>query len=172
MISRFYLKEHLSFDEISCDFTNGLVIFSGPSGAGKSVLMNSIQTLFGNQDSKAKLAEMIIEDHGITSDIFGLELDDDIIIKQTSSTKTRFFLNNQSISKKDLSNFTSNFSKHLHLKDTSDFESDKIIDFLDTLISKKDSSFENLLNDFQGQFKDLKSKIEQLKQINADEKKS
>lgn len=170
MICRFFLKEYLSFSQIDCNFQNGLIIFSGPSGAGKSIFMNGIQSLFGNGDTKAKLSEITLENLNINDDQFCIEKDDDIIIKQTTSTKTRFFLNSQSISKKALQQFTKTFSKHLHLKDTSDFESAKIISFLDTLCKKDDKEFQQLKENFQTSYQELEEKQKALNKINQDEK--
>ncbi|MEV9478355.1 AAA family ATPase, partial [Aliarcobacter butzleri] len=42
MITRVYLKNCLSFDEVDLEFKSGLNIFTGPSGAGKSILMQEI----------------------------------------------------------------------------------------------------------------------------------
>ena len=93
MISRFYLKDYLSFKQLDCEFENGLIIFSGPSGAGKSILMNSILSLFGNGISKAKLSEVTIENSNITSENFSIEKNEEFVIKQTTSSKTRYLLN-------------------------------------------------------------------------------
>ncbi|MBT3281200.1 MAG: AAA family ATPase [Campylobacteraceae bacterium] len=169
MISRFYLKDYLSFKQLDCEFENGLIIFSGPSGAGKSILMNSILSLFGNGISKAKLSEVTIENSNITSENFSIEKNEEFVIKQTTSSKTRYLLNSQTISKKDLIEFTSSFSKHLHLKDTSDFKSSKIISFLDKLCEKEDQNFITLQNNFSNNFKELSKLKQKLEKINTDE---
>jgi thiol:disulfide interchange protein DsbC len=50
LISRVYLKDCLSFEEVDLEFKSGLNIFTGPSGAGKSILM---QAIWCSQDRKA-----------------------------------------------------------------------------------------------------------------------
>jgi len=170
LINRFYLENYLSFEKIDLEFDKGLVVFTGPSGAGKSVLMSSILSLFGTSDNNAKLSEIVLEDLNIEDENYSIEKDDEIIIKQNTATKTRYLLNNQTISKKNLKIFTSNFSKHLHLKDTSDFDSKKIVDFLDFLTTLKDKSFKNLLCSFQEKHEEYKKLNTRLSKILKDEK--
>jgi DNA repair protein RecN (Recombination protein N) len=55
LITRVYLKDCLSFEEVELEFKNGLNIFTGPSGAGKSILMQAILSLFALADVKADL---------------------------------------------------------------------------------------------------------------------
>ncbi|MEA3383454.1 MAG: AAA family ATPase [Campylobacterota bacterium] len=169
MISRFYLKNFLSFNEIDLEFKKGLVVFTGPSGAGKSILMSSILALFGSDDTKANLSEVTIENLKIENENYCIEKNDDIVIKQTTNTKTRYLLNNQSISKKNLKEFSSNFSKHLHLKDTSDFNSIKIIEFLDFLPSLNNSNYKEILNKFKDEYKEYKEIKIKLAKITKDE---
>jgi DNA repair protein RecN (Recombination protein N) len=170
MISRFYLENYLSFKKIDLEFKKGLVVFTGPSGAGKSVLMSSILSLFGTNESNAKVSEILLEDLNIEDENFCIEKDDEIVIKQRTSFKTRYLLNNQTISKKNLKVFTANFSKHLHLKDTTDFESRKIVDFLDLLIVLKNKEYKNILDTFSIKYQEYKVLLEKLNKILEDEK--
>lgn len=170
MISRFYLENYLSFKQVDLEFQKGLVVFTGPSGAGKSVLMNSILALFGATDTKATLSEISLEDLNISNENYAIETDDDIVIKQNTQVKTRYLLNNQTISKKNLKQFTATFSKHLHLKDVSDFDSSKIITFLDFLSSKNDKSFKKLLDTFNSKYKEYNELQKKLTKILNDEK--
>ena len=100
MITRVYLKDCLSFEEVDLEFKNGLNIFTGPSGAGKSILMQAILSLFALSDVKADLGEVLLNDSKISDETYDLSLDDDIIIKSIKKEKVRYFLNNQSVSKK------------------------------------------------------------------------
>lgn len=170
MISRFYLENYLSFEKVDLEFEKGLVVFTGPSGAGKSVLMSSILALFGSTDTNASLSEVLLEDLNLEDENYCIEKDDDIVIKQTTSSKTRYLLNNQTISKKNLKQFTSGFAKHLHLKNTTDFDSKKIIEFLDFLTLAEDNSFGNILNKFKQKFKEYKELKTKLEKILEDEK--
>ncbi|MEA3554059.1 MAG: DNA recombination protein RecN [Campylobacterota bacterium] len=170
MISRFYLEDYLSFKQIDVEFQKGLVVFTGPSGAGKSVLMNSILSLFASTDAKAKLSEVILENLPIVDENYSIDKEDDIVIKQTTSSKTRYLLNNQSISKKNLKEFTSSFSSYLHLKDTSDFESGKIINFLDILCEQKENKYKKILDTFCTKFNQYNIEQKKLNKILSDEK--
>jgi len=170
LIQRFYLENYLSFEKIDLEFEKGLVVFTGPSGAGKSVLMSSILALFGTTDSNAKLSEIVLEDLGVEDENYDIEKDDEIIIKQTTAAKTRYLLNNQTISKKNLKVFTANFSKHLHLKDTSDFDSKKIIAFLDFLTSLRNEKYKDILDTFKEKYQEYKVLNTRLNKILEDEK--
>ena len=171
MINRIYLKDFLSFEEVDLEIKKGLVVFTGPSGAGKSVLMQSILSLFGIGDSKASLGEISISNLKIEDESFDIESDDDIVIKQIKKDKVRYFLNSQTISKKNLNKFSKRIIKHLHLKDTSDFDSDKLVNFLDSLCIKNYDNFKNLKISFNDSFLELQKVKEELKKINEDESK-
>ena len=143
MISRVYLKDCLSFEEVDLEFKNGLNIFTGPSGAGKSILMQAILSLFALADVKAKIGEVLLNNSKINDEAYDLSSDDDIIIKSIKKDKVRYFLNNQSISKKNLNDFSSKLIKHLNLRDTSEFDSLKLLDFLDKLTMQNKKSFKD-----------------------------
>ena len=106
MIERVYLKNHLSFDEVELTFnevelklSKGLMIFTGPSGAGKSVLLQGILAIFAYVDANASLSEALIDDE-VDLEEFGIEVDEAIIFKEIKKEKTRYFINNQAVSKK------------------------------------------------------------------------
>jgi len=170
MIGRFYLKDYLSFKQIDLEFQKGLIVFTGASGAGKSVLMNSILALFGVTDTKAILSEITLEDLNLTDENYDIDINDDIVIKQNTSAKTRYLLNNQTISKKNLKQFTTTFSKHLHLKDITDFDNDKIISFLDFLSCKDDNLFKDILDNFDSKYQEYNELQKRLTKIINDEK--
>ncbi len=171
MISRFYLEDYLSFQKVDLEFEKGLIVFTGPSGAGKSILMDAFLALFGKKEAKANLSETTIENSSISSEEFGIEPDDDIVIKEIKKDKVRYFLNSQTISKKALTSFSSSLVKHLHLKDSSDFESVRLVKFLDSLASSKDKKFEALKDEYENNYSELLDISVQLKKINDDESK-
>ena len=171
MISRVYLKDCLSFDEIDLEFKKGLNIFTGPSGAGKSILMQAILSLFALADVKANLGEVLLSNSKIDDEIYDLSFDDDIIIKSIKKDKVRYFLNNQSVSKKNLSDFSTKLIKHLNLKDTSEFDSLKLLDFLDRLTLQKRSDFSEIKDKFSSLYKELIQVKKELQKILDDENK-
>ena len=170
MISRFYLEEYLSFKQIDIEFQKGLIVFTGASGAGKSVLMGSILALFGLNDTTAKLSEVTCEDLQIKYDTYTINTTDDIVVKQTTTTKTRYLLNNQTISKKNLKTFANRFTKYLHLKDTTDFDSHKIISFVDFLISSQNTNYKTTLDEYKSLYQEYKTIQKKLQKIYDDEK--
>ena len=148
MISRIYLKECISFKEIDLEFKPGLNVFTGPSGAGKSILMQAILSLFSLAEFKSNLGEVLLTDSNINDELFDIEDNDDIVIKSIKKEKIRFFVNNQSISKKNLNNFSSKLIKHLNLRDTSDFDSVKLLNFLDSAALKLEPKFKKSKDKF------------------------
>ncbi len=169
MINRFYLKDYLSFKEVDLEFQKGLIVFSGASGAGKSILMEAILGLFGRSDAKAQIGEITLEGLNFQNESYMIEKNDEFTIKQTTTSKTRYFLNNQAIPKKTLQTITKDFAKHLHLKDTSDFENDNIIKFLDTLAIQQYKQYNQILENFHNSFTKLQTLKQQLTKINQDQ---
>ena len=171
MITRVYLKDCLSFNEVDLEFKNGLNIFTGPSGAGKSILMQAILSLFALSDVKAKLGEVQLDNLKFSDDTYDISFDDDIVIKSIKKDKVRYFLNNQSISKKNLNEFSTKLIKHLNLKDTSEFDSSKLIVFLDKLTAKNNREFTAIKNSFDSLYIEFLQIKKELKKISEDENK-
>lgn len=171
MINRIYLKDFLSFKEVELELQKGLIVFTGPSGAGKSVLMQSILSLFAITETKASLGEVTLNDLDIQEESFNIEKGDEIVIKEIKKDKVRFFLNSQTISKKNLNIFSKRLIKHLHLKDTSDFESSKLINFLDSLCLKEEKEFKIIKNSFDENIEKLFHMQKELQKIKEDETK-
>ncbi|MDD2356944.1 MAG: AAA family ATPase [Thiovulaceae bacterium] len=137
MIERFYLKDYLSFKNIELNLSRGLIVFTGASGSGKSVLMDSILSTFGLSDGGAALCESQINWNILGGD-FGIENEDINVFRQIKKEKVRFFINNQSISKKDIKGIGSNYIRHLSLKDYSDFENKNLLEILDNRVKNAD----------------------------------
>ena len=171
MINRVYIKNCLSFNEVNLEFQKGLNVFTGPSGAGKSILMQEILALFAFNDVKSELSELEFTNNSFEDATYGIDIGDDLVIKNIKKEKARYFLNNQSISKKNLQTISTKLIKQLNLKDTSDFESQKIIDFLDRLSTKNSSEFKNIKDSFDGKFKDYFNIKKELDRLYEDEKK-
>jgi DNA repair protein RecN (Recombination protein N) len=171
LINRVYLKECLSFNEVDLEFKKGLNIFTGPSGAGKSILMQAILSLFALADVKAKLGEIELDNLNLMNELYDISFDDEIVIKSIRKEKIRYFLNNQSISKKNLNEFSIKLIKHLNLKDTSEFDSYKLVNFLDKLTSKNKEDFKELKVLFDKLYLEFLQIKKDLKKILDDENK-
>lgn len=171
MISRFYLKDYLSFKEVDLEFDKGLIVFTGPSGAGKSILMDAFLALFGIKDARAAMSETVLQNKNFVSEVYDIQEGDDIVIKELKKEKVRYFLNSQTVSKKNLHVFSKSLVKHLHLKDNSDFDSTKLVTFFDTLLEKNDKTFSSLKLSYIESFNTLLGSQKELKKINDDESK-
>jgi DNA repair protein RecN (Recombination protein N) len=171
LIRRIYLKDCLSFNEVDLEFKSGLNIFTGPSGAGKSILMQAILSLFALSDVKANLGEVQLDNLNFTNESYDISFDDDIVIKSIKKDKVRYFLNNQTISKRNLNDLSTMLIKHLNLKDTSEFDSHKLVIFLDKLSLKNKKEFKELKALFDTLYLDFLQIKKELKKILDDENK-
>lgn len=170
MLSRFYLENYLTFDNVEIEFASGLNVFTGSSGAGKSVLMRSILSTIALDEPKASLAELTFENFPQAVEVFDIELSDEVSIKQLKKEKVRYFINNQNSSKKNIQELISNHVKHLHHKDHSDFDNTKLLGFLDLIASKHDTNFAFLLQEYKENFIQKSTLQNQLDKIIEDEK--
>ncbi len=170
MIERFYLKDYLSFKEVELNLQSGLVVFTGPSGSGKSILMNSILSSLGVSGCDASLCESAVT-WELDGDALGIQSDDINVFKHIKKEKSRYFVNNQSISKKSMNHLSSNYLRHLSLKDFSDFENDNLLDILDKRVQKKHSTIVELKERYKHVFLEHKRVKSELLKIEEEEKK-
>jgi DNA repair protein RecN (Recombination protein N) len=171
MIERVYLKNHLSFDEVELTFnevelklSKGLMIFTGPSGAGKSVLLQGILAIFAYVDANASLSEALIDDE-VDLEEFGIEVDEAIIFKEIKKEKTRYFINNQAVSKKIAKKIANNFIDYLSLRNVDEFKNENLLKTLDNFSN-------NNIEDYEKLFFSYKKLQQQLKEIEDKEKKA
>lgn len=164
MIERFFLKDYLSFKEVELNLSNGLIVFTGPSGSGKSILINSILSSLGNSNCEASLCESSTS-WDFNEDEYGLESDDINIFKHIKKEKSRYFINNQSVSKKAIQSISSKHLRHLSLKDYSDFENDNLINILDSRIEKDTVILSKLKSEYKEAFFEHKKLSSELKTI-------
>jgi DNA repair protein RecN (Recombination protein N) len=169
MIERVYLKNHLSFDEVELNFnevelnlSRGLMIFTGPSGAGKSVLLQGILAIFAYFDANAELSEAIIDDKLDLSE-FGIETDEEIIFKEIKKEKTRYFINNQAVSKKVAKKIADNFIDYLSLRNADEFKNENILKIADEFANNDISEYQKLFFEYKNVEKELKEIIEKEK---------
>jgi len=151
MIERFFLKDYLSFKEIELNTSGGLIVFSGPSGSGKSILMKAILSSFGVETCGASLCESSVNWH-LEMDDIGIEDEEINIFKQIKKEKARYFINNQSLSKKAISNLSFSYLRHLSLKDYSDFEDANLLSILDARIEKNENVITSLKKNYRESF--------------------
>ena len=171
MIERLYFRDLVTFKEVELEFNQGLVVFSGPSGAGKSVLMSAILSAFGYPTKgAAALCEVNLKKPvKLMSEAYALE--DDLTIKTLKKEKLRYFINGQNISKKVLNDMFSPYVKYLSVRDRSGFESDILVEILDTMLTTKNKNYKKSLKEYKKRFINYRFKVQQLEKINEDEAK-
>ena len=164
MINRVFAKELIGFSEVDLEFSNGLNVITGPSGAGKSVLIGSILANFGLSNQEAKLCEVEI-DKPKNLHCVAYELEDEVVIKSLKKDRVRYFIDGQNISKKALKELFKNYIFYISVRDKSGFESERLIDLIDTFIKNKEPKYGTFLNEYATLFSEYESKKEKLSDI-------
>jgi DNA repair protein RecN (Recombination protein N) len=170
MIERFYLKDYLSFKETELNLQNGLVVFTGPSGSGKSILMESILSSLGSATCDATLCESSVT-WELDTESTGIESEEINVFKHLKKEKSRYFINNQSLSRKAISQIASNYVRHLSLKDYSDFENENLLAILDARVEAKGKKIYRLKKDYYASYKEHSQVRKELLKIEEEEKK-
>jgi len=170
MISRVFVKNLISFDEVELELENGLVVISGPSGAGKSIFMNSILSTFGYGTAEASICEVLVsKPKKLQSEAFAFE--EEITLKTLKKEKVRYSVDGQNISKKALNELFSPFVQFLSVRDKSGFEKEALLALIDNELIQKDRDFKRVYKEYQKRFSNYKTKLTQLDKIKADEAK-
>lgn len=167
MIERILIKDSAAFKEVVLCPHKGFNVISGVSGSGKSVLMESILALFGFKDSNASLVECELS--GISLEDCGVLDDEDLVLSVIKKDKTKYFINNQSSSKKRIKDI---FGSHLHyIHSNSTTELDNVLHLFDLIISKQDSAFASLLATYVESYRDFVCFRNELNKLKDDEKR-
>jgi len=164
LINRLTIKENILFKNLTLEFNKKLVIFTGSSGSGKSVLMENILTLFGYKDSQTKSIEASLQTPLLLEE-FGLENEDENIFKLLKQKNNRYFINGSQMSKKNILTISKQFISYLNLREFSEFENNNLLNLLDNITLKNDSSYQITLDDFQKTYKDYSKATQDLYQI-------
>ncbi|PAF47578.1 DNA recombination protein RecN [Helicobacter sp. 12S02634-8] len=160
MILRLLIKDSVAFSDVDLEFQNGFNVFSGASGSGKSVLMESLLALFGLKESNAALIEadleIALQKFGIDLEAFGLQSEgEDLVLSIIKKDKTRYFINRSASPKKRLIDLVSPFGKHIASKGAHELEGKNVLRILDSLVSSKIPSHQELLESFKMQYHQL-----------------
>lgn len=164
MIRAFRTKELVGFDGVELEFKSGLTVFTGASGSGKSVLMEGILSVFGYKEPKATSAEAVVEAPFCMLEEFGIENEEQNIFRYLKKDKTRYFINAQAISKKDITTTAKEFSAYLSSKDDNDFKSEKILAALDSFVD--DTKFADAKKEYVeafGAFNEIAKELKRLR---------
>ncbi|MFK5882078.1 MAG: AAA family ATPase [Sulfurospirillum sp.] len=170
MIERLCLKEHFSFGSCELNFKEGLVAFTGPSGAGKSVLMQALLSLFGYGDASASLIEANIAKH-MDMDDFGVQSEEVNIFKLVKSKTSRYFINSQNISKKNINEISKKLINYLSVKDSSEFDNERLLELVDAISSQNNPLYVEFLELFKKSYTQYKKLDEKLSVLLEKERK-
>lgn len=149
-LKRFYAKELVGFSEVELEFDAGLSVFTGASGSGKSVLMEGVLSVFGYKDPKALSAEADVDAQLVQLEEMGIENEEPNSFRYLKKDKARYFVNANSIAKKDLLSTSKLFSFYLSSKDDSDFTDARLLGALDSFV--KDESFAGIKDEYSDAF--------------------
>ncbi|WP_295417737.1 DNA recombination protein RecN [Sulfurovum sp.] len=171
MVERLFFRDLVTFKEVEIEFDQGLVVFTGPSGAGKSVLISTILSSFGYAtQGTAALCEVTLKKPlKLQSDVY--ELEDELTIKTLKKEKLRYFIEGQNISKKVLGEMFSPYVQYLSVRDKGTFESETLLEMIDSQLSAKDKTFKKLLKEYKKRYTNYKEKAQQLAKLKEDEAK-
>ena len=166
MIERIFIKNHQLFGDLELKFSPGLSVFTGVSGAGKSVLMSAILSPFGIKESEAKSVEADV-DFAFDMQEFGIENEEINTFKFSKDKSARYFLNNQSIAKKNLALICARHIRYLGAKSDDEFNNEKILRILDALVMKDEPKFGEFLQNYSlkfAEFLQIKRELANLKE--------
>lgn len=169
MIERFYMKSCLTFNEVELELKPGLIVFSGPSGSGKSLLMRSILGSVGFEDPLAEIGESTLS-WNLDEDATGFVNEDRNVFKQVKRDKVRYFINNQSVSKRALRDIAKQYLRHLSLKDYSDFDQESLLGLFDAHIERETPGHLTTLEHYKEEFAAYNKASQTMLQL-ADEEK-
>ena len=160
MIERFFLKGNFLFKEEEIIFDKGLIVFSGASGSGKSVLLDSILSTFALKNMDNELSEVSLVDG-----------EDNLVVfkQQKIKSKNRYFINNETINKKDLFKKASDFIHFLSVKDNYEFSNDALLFLLDLSIASKNKTFNTLKEKYSKLFQEYEKLTKELSVIEKQE---
>ena len=91
-----------------------------------------------------------------------------LVISVLKKQNTRYFINNQAISKKKLSEIAHHFIKYISIKDGNELENDYMLHILDSITMQKDSKFNETLCEYNQTFiehKQCKIKLQELEEM-------
>lgn len=170
MINHFFVKEYLSFESAQLYFEKGLVVFTGPSGSGKSILLKALLATFGHEEAQAGMSEIEVACR-MDLEEYGIESDEVTRFKQLKKGNTRYFVNNQALSKKVLQTISSDLVRFLSHKDYSDFSPSALLEMVDAKVSQKDTLHAKRLEDFAQTFRAYQTADKKLQELISEEQR-
>ncbi len=171
MIERFYAKNLVGFENLDLEFAPGLIAVTGPSGAGKSVFMGSLLSLFGLGEVKAERSEILLRKSSMLK-LESYESDEpDITLRAVRKDKTRYFLNDLTISKKRLKEMMKPLVGHISQRNNRELSSELLLELVDAMALYSDPEFGIRKERFAKLYKKYRLKSHRLETMRLDEKR-
>jgi len=170
VIERVLVKQNHLFSELELNFKGKLVVFSGASGSGKSVFMDILLSIFGYKESDTKLAEASIKAK-LDLEEFGLENEEENIIRRVVQKSSRYFINGSALSKKNILQISKSFLNYLNLREFNEFENENLLSLLDHIAIKDDKEYKKILKEFKTTYANYVKTKKELQKIEEEEKK-
>ena len=152
IIENIHIKDAVVFSEVNLELKQGLNVFSGASGSGKSVFMQALLALFGIKESNAASIQSSINFSQIPFEDYGLEPQEEWIIRVVKKDKMRFFSNGDLIAKKTLTALLSPIVKYISLKNAVELLDENVLRVFDLFISSKDPQHQEVLLEMNDNF--------------------
>lgn len=154
MITRILIQKSPTFENLELHLNRGFNVLSGISGSGKSIFLHAILSVFGLKEPNANLIEVNLKlklrEFGVCLEDFGInEFGDELAVSVLKKQNARYFINNQAISKKKLNEISRHFIKHISIKDGNELDNDYMLQILDSLAIKKDSTFKEIQKNYK-----------------------
>ena len=178
MITRILIQKSPTFENLELHVNHGFNVLSGISGSGKSIFLHAILSAFGLKEPNATLIEVnlnlqlsafdiCLEDFGIEGDLID---SNELAISVLKKQNVRYFINNQAISKKKLSEISRHFIKYISIKDGSELDNDYMINILDSMAIQKDSKFQEILQNYKHTLQEQKKCKSELQDLEEKQK--
>lgn len=176
MLLELHIKNMALIEKADIEFSKGFSVLSGETGAGKSILIDSINFALGKKISKDIIREgaeyayvelvFKIESDSLFNKIKDLDfqIDEDrilIISRKLSSTRSKFLVNDESVSVRKLE-MLSSLLIDIHGQHEHQFllSKSKHLEMLDSFMSKEDVLIKEEVKKLYFTYLELKQKIE------------
>ncbi|WP_104748416.1 DNA recombination protein RecN [Helicobacter cetorum] len=175
LIKRLKVCQNTVFEKLDLELKDGLSAISGASGVGKSVLITSLLGAFGLKESNALNIEVEFIAPFLDTEEYGIFREDNnepLVISVIKKEKTRYFLNQTSLSKNTLKELLKGLIKRLSNDRFSQNELNEnlMLSLLDGYIMHKNQAFSPLLNELENKFISLE-KLEKEMHLLEDKKR-
>ncbi|MCX7884405.1 MAG: DNA repair protein RecN [Caloramator sp.] len=178
MLLQLHIKNFALIDNINIDFSNGLNVLTGETGAGKSILIDSVNFVLGEKQSKdiirtdeeSAFVEAVFESNDEINNILtanGIEIDDILIISREINLNGRTVsrINNRTVTLSLLRQISSLLidihGQHEH---QSLLNENSYMDILDSFCSSSFIDIKHQFKDTYYKVRELEREIEKLKE--------